>query len=1344
LTKKENMKAELQNKLAAFQTLELRPAALGLLDDLGYSSDKTIELDGSPAAFLEQFNQDPERTRFSEEKALSKDWKQIQLLFQLTDQELSNQVDLFQENDVKQSLMQSYLFFAVELTGQDYARGKLADITRQLNRLFPMPVMVLFVYDAKLSVAVINRRRHKRDDSKDVLGKVTLIQNISLENPHRGHLDILQSFSLDELKQKHKKEGGIATFDALHKAWEEIFNVELLNKKFYRELSNWYFWAMQHVHFPFDILEYEQHELNKDDLFKDKEKLREHDAKNLIRLLTRLLFVWFIKEKGLIPEPLFQKEELEKDWLNDFDAKSKDTRYYKAILQNLFFAALNQPVEKREFRNEGRQHRNITNLMRYQAFFRDPDAFVELMKSIVPFMNGGLFECLDKPHPTLKGRQGGDVILYEDGFSDRKDSILKVPDFLFFGDPTTIDLSDVYGDTKRKKETVRGIIPLLNSYKFTIVENTPIEQEIALDPELLGKVFENLLASYNPETKTTARKQTGSFYTPRTIVDYMVDESLKAYLKKSLTTGELATRNTKDHKEESGKDSCEFVSIRGSNSPLMSEADAEEGLEILFAYTEKEHAFTDAEKHALIQAIDNCKILDPACGSGAFPMGILHKLEFVLSKLDPQNKLWRDRQLEKVDATIAAAEQIDDTTVRENTIADLEAQKQDVEESFANNELGYGRKLYLIENCIYGVDIQAIATQVSRLRFFISLIVDQKVKAHDKENNFGVRPLPNLEANFATADTLIQIEKPKAQLNLFDSKEVQALEKELKQVRHNMFSAKTPKTKSKYRLRDKELREQIANALQANGWSNASARQLAGWDPYDQNASCAFFDPEWMFDLPGFDIVIGNPPYVQIQKFPKAVKDKWVAQKFQTYSATADIYCLFYERGAQLLREGGHLCYITSNKWMRAGYGDKLRGFLSGSVDTTAVLDFGMAQNFGAATTYTNILGFENSKPRKKTRCCYASDDKAAMAAPETYFNANAVVMPDLDENAWVVCSPERYKIKQAVEAQGIPLEDWELNIYRGVLTGLNDAFYLTQEQRDELVEKEPHAADLIVPLLRGRYVGRYETNWPNEWMINTHNGVKETGVPRINVQHDYPETFAHLKQWETQLKKRQDKGDHWSNLRNCAYVEEFRKPKIIYQDIAINMPFYYDERDHFFFNNTCWMMTSETEPLPYLTAVFNSSLFRLCFRDNFPEYSGNACRMFSVFFDKIPIRKPQPAEAELFEKLVAMVQTAKKVEQASRLPHSGSKRDACATFIEELIDACVLELYFPDEALGKDLQFITDTAVCLEKTIGLESEKAIREFIDHCTARNLSEKLNRLESDSPDLFAVIQQEGTA
>ena len=204
-----DLRTTIESQLENFQTLELRPAALALLETLGYKSDKTMELDGSPAAFLEQFNQHPERTKFSEEKALSNDWKEIQLLFQLTDQELSSQVDLFEDNAVKPSLMTSYLFFAVKLSGEGYARGKLAQIARQINRLFPMPVMVLFEYGGKLSIAVINRRRNKRDEEKDVLGKVTLIQDISLAKPHRGHLDILSSFALSELSGKT----GIHSFD---------------------------------------------------------------------------------------------------------------------------------------------------------------------------------------------------------------------------------------------------------------------------------------------------------------------------------------------------------------------------------------------------------------------------------------------------------------------------------------------------------------------------------------------------------------------------------------------------------------------------------------------------------------------------------------------------------------------------------------------------------------------------------------------------------------------------------------------------------------------------------------------------------------------------------------------------------------------------------------------------------------------------------------------------------------------------------------------------------------------------------------------------------------------------
>ena len=270
------------------------------------------------------------------------------------------------------------------------------------------------------------------------------------------------------------------------------------------------------------------------------------------------------------------------------------------IRDSLFFATLNQQMNAkgkspRQFADdtsfvENRKQYGIKNLYRYRESFRDPNKALLLFED-VPFLNGGLFTCLDPDDETGKVR-------YADGFSRNPKKQPSVPNYLFFSAPQTVDLSAEYGETKKKGASVRGLLRILRSYKFTIAENTPVEQEIALDPELLGKVFENLLASYNPETGTTARKQTGSYYTPRTIVDYMVDESLKAYL----------------------------AQVMQDKLPDVHSADTKTGLDMLFAYSERKHRFSEAEIDVLIAAIDECNILDPACGSGAFPMGILHKL----------------------------------------------------------------------------------------------------------------------------------------------------------------------------------------------------------------------------------------------------------------------------------------------------------------------------------------------------------------------------------------------------------------------------------------------------------------------------------------------------------------------------------------------------------------------------------------------------------------------------------------------------------------------------------------------------------------------------------------------
>jgi len=494
----------------------------------------------------------------------------------------------------------------------------------------------------------------------------------------------------------------------------------------------------------------------------------------------------------------------------------------------------------------------------------------------------------------------------------------------------------------------------------------------------------------------------------------------------------------------------------------------------------------------------------------------------------------------------------------------------------------------------------------------------------------------------------------------------------------------------------------------------------------------------------GFDVVIGNPPYVQIQKFSKEQKQKWITQKYQTYAATADIYCLFYERGAQLLKAGGHLCYITSNNWMRAHYGSKLREYLTTVVDTVTVLDFGMGLNFNAAAALTNILLFTKQKNGHQTFCCYAADAQAAMSDPEHYFYENAVHMPELDNSSWVVVTPERYRIKQAVEAQGVPLEDWDLKINYGIKTGFNKAFYLTQEQRDELIAREPQAKEIIVPLLRGRYVGRYKTDWDHTWMINTHNGVKSAGVPQIDVQHDFPIIYEHLTTYQTSLEKRQDKGDHWSNLRNCAYHKEFRKPKIIYPNMTKYLPFFYDQNDYFFINDKAFIMTSGTESLQYLVAMLNSCLFRYCFRDNFPELLGNTYEIRKVFVEKIPIKKPDIKTASLFETLVDYVQFVK----ADINQSTSNDTPTIATFLEELIDACVMEVYFADHMTEKKLTVMAEANQVIRPFPKSASNSVkwqqIQSFYDTFNAPQhpIRDRLARFSTDSPDLLRVIKEEG--
>ena len=370
---------------------------------------------------------------------------------------------------------------------------------------------------------------------------------------------------------------------------------------------------------------------------------------------------------------------------------------------------------------------------------------------------------------------------------------------------------------------------------------------------------------------------------------------------------------------------------------------------------------------------------------------------------------------------------------------------------------------------------------------------------------------------------------------------------------------------------------------------------MAAWNPYDQNAVSPFFDPEWMFGVAdGFDIVIGNPPYIQLQNNSGELAKLYEHCGFSTFARTGDIYCLFYERGWQLLKQGGYLCYITSNKWMRAGYGEKTRDFFATKTNPMLLIDFAGVKIFESATVDTNILLFSKSNNQHKTACAVTNkQNKDSVKNLSDFVQQQDCICDFSSSDSWVILSPIEQSIKHKIEAVGTPLKDWDINIYRGVLTGYNDAFIISTEKRDEILsncqseEERIKTAELIRPILRGRDIKRYGYEWANLWIINTHNGIKGK-LPRIDV-NEYPAIKAHLDQFWDKISKRADKGDTPYNLRNCAYMEDFNKPKIIWKIIGNRLGFALENKK-MILNNACYILTCSDGGLEYLEAMLNSN----------------------------------------------------------------------------------------------------------------------------------------------------------
>ena len=920
---------------------------------------------------------------------------------------------------------------------------------------------------------------------------------------------------------------------------KDAFSVEQLTKEFYRKLFDWYSWAMEpatNVFFPNDIA--------------DKTDDRQYNNEAVIRLITRLMFTWFIRQRKLVPDVLFDREGVG-GLLKKFDPDSMEQdNYYRAILQNLFFATFNCQPEKRRFMHVFRgksSERHVTTLYRYEKEFKGGDggAFKDVMKN-VPFLNCALFDCLDKK----EREEDGGRELYFDGFSGEKGHSAHLPNGLFFDDE-------------------RGLVSLFNRYEFTVNENDADDSDVALDPELLGKVFENLLGAFNPETKETARKATGSFYTPREIVDYMVEESLKNYLK-----GRLAGTTGTDGTAVTGQgDAMEPPNgtLDAKIADLFNRNKAAEGEATLFS--KKEEA-------ALLDALYDCKVLDPACGSGAFPMGVLHCMVRLLRRLDPQNVAIRERLLKRYREDKAAQNE-------EPTLAELEARLKE-----GQHFPDYERKLYLIENCIYGVDIQPIATQISKLRFFISLLCDQLRTSFDPSaENFGLLSLPNLEAKFVCANTLISL----PEVGALDASvgDIAQLRQDLQENRHKIFSARSTATKEKYKARDLEIRdairkevrdslsnpdeeeiarcrERIADARKrreavaepdweeieqpaemdlfggvispakrvkrdrnvprretidreidwyqrriakeeakgdaANvGAANRYADMVAGWDPYDQNKSEAWFDPEWMFSISGgFDVVVGNPPYISA---PDQLKDtKLKAQRetlardkrFSCLVQKWDLYVAFMELSIrQLLKNGGAFAMIVPYPLTNQTYGAAIRKMLLTECALKGVVDLQGVSIFENATVTNCIPIVEKSAPLAEVRII--KPDASGCFSHEKLLSA-VEFMPDMDTCVWKTAKEENLLSRfQSIHRLG----DY-CYVSKGMVINADEKTNKGAFTRDDLISDRKdriHCREYI----EAKDIGRYEVKRIHYLEYGTKrcpNGISRPTFPELYRGH--------------------------------------------------------------------------------------------------------------------------------------------------------------------------------------------------------------------------------------------------
>lgn len=860
------------------------------------------------------------------------------------------------------------------------------------------------------------------------------------------------------------------------------------------------------------------------------------------KLLGQIVFLYFLQKKGWMGV-----EKDEKGNYRKWGTGPKD------FLRRLFDKDY---VPYKNFFND------VLEPLFYQALAIDRGEVSEFtqLNCKIPFLNGGLFEPIG-------------------GYNWEETDILI------------------------ENETFKEIFKIFDLYNFTVREDEPLEKEVAVDPEMLGKVFENLL-----EIKD--RKSKGAYYTPREIVHYMCQESLIAYLDTTLNTGsEPIVKPNPVQQKLLGKPDPEQLGLTAPGyKPAVPRNDIEEfirkgeltvqndmrvmseGKETK-TYSLKLPESVKNNAKRIDESLASIKICDPAIGSGAFPVGMM-------------------QEIVKAREVITAHIRIEDYRLK---IEDLKSIKD-------ADRTPYNFKRHCIQESLYGVDIDPSAVDIAKLRLWLSLVVDED----DYEK---IKPLPNLEYKIVCGNSLLGVEK-----NLLNHK----LFAELETIKPQYFEETNPRKKNALKKQIDSLIKQITNN--------------------DEHFDFEVYFSEVFHEKSGFDVVIGNPPYVrqeQIKEYKPLFKDI-----YKCYTGAADIYVYFFERGLSLLRKRGVLTFITSNKYMRAGYGEKLREFISAYATIKELIDFGDAPVF-EATSYPSIILLQKEKPQNGHVKALSWQREMPVAEFEQAVHANnfLIAQKEFTADGWRIESRSVLRLLEKLRKAGQPLGQYvNGRFYRGILTGLNEAFVVDRATRDRLIAEHTSSAEMLKPFLRGRDVKRWRAEPKDLWLIFTRRGVDIK---------KYPAILEHLSKFKKSLTPgipggRKPGSYEWYEIQdNIAYWKEFEQPKIVYPNICKRNEFAWDDK-HFYTNQKAFIIPGASK---YLLAILNSQVVFWLFGQLLAKLQHDYFEPSSIFMKDFPI--PKSSDTISIDLLVNQILTA-----------TQKNPNADVSDLEREIDRMVYELY--------------------------------------------------------------------